>query len=111
MCNSQLIPAEAPITFKMGDVDVFEQDGQFWFRIQDVAKCLEYSQPSNWDRWFRTGDTLFHQIEGTFGRVRHSRTWMQPPKNFLESLLTFSENSLYSSQVDCVAAINRNLQP
>lgn len=70
MSNSQLIPAEAPITFKMGDVDVFEQDGQIWFRIQDVAKCLEYSSPDNWNRWFREGDTLLRQIDGAGQQAR-----------------------------------------
>lgn len=52
------------ILFNIGDVDCFEENNTLWFRIADVAKCIDYSSPDNWNKWFDDDEIVFRQING-----------------------------------------------
>ena len=57
--------------FNLSDVDVFEKGETLFFKISDVAKCIGYSSPDNWNRWFDNEEVLFRKIDGIDKPVKY----------------------------------------
>lgn len=51
--------------FNLGDVDIKDRDGEFWFCAKDVANAIGYDAEhiKNWDRWLEPEDKLTTQNE------------------------------------------------
>ena len=45
--------------FNLGDVDIKDRDGEFWFCARDVADMIEYKSDTNqWNKWLDDEDKL-----------------------------------------------------
>lgn len=62
--EQNIIRQENNYMFHVGDVNVRDINGVLWFRAADIAKCIEYTKPENWDRWLDKDEIVFLQIEG-----------------------------------------------